>query len=226
MKPKRSSSGGQPASRLVPKKVRPRGGRPRKGDDDLITASILAVAGELFAANGLAATSLDLVASTSGVARDTIYRRYSSKEELFKAVAENARQQILAGIDFGPVPAGDTLEALRSISFQLLTAHVDPVIVATRRIMMTEAMKRSDMFSTIAGDPLRERLVELVAEAQDAKLLREGDKEFLAMQLFSAVAARPSIDTLMGSKQYATVEARREYFDKAWDLFCQGAVSK
>jgi AcrR family transcriptional regulator len=50
------------------------------------TASLLAAARELFAADGYAATSLDAVVAKAGVTKGALYHHYSGKRDLFAAV--------------------------------------------------------------------------------------------------------------------------------------------
>ncbi|MGE0725407.1 MAG: TetR/AcrR family transcriptional regulator [Alphaproteobacteria bacterium] len=59
--------------------------RWRRRSEDRPT-EIVAAAVQAFAAKGFAATRLDDVAAGAGVSKGTLYRYFSSKEELFKAV--------------------------------------------------------------------------------------------------------------------------------------------
>lgn len=66
-------------------------GRPRDPEAD---AAILKAALELFIERGVDGTSLEQIAKRAGVARLTVYRRWSSKEELLAAAIESARDDI------------------------------------------------------------------------------------------------------------------------------------
>lgn len=55
------------------------GGRPTREAAAQLERRILAVAAELFAAQGYAATSMEQVAEICKAGKDTLYRRYASK---------------------------------------------------------------------------------------------------------------------------------------------------
>ena len=63
----------------------PRRGRPRQREvDDRITAA----AYQLLRAGGPQAVNIDAVSNASGVARTTVYRRYSSREQLLATILD------------------------------------------------------------------------------------------------------------------------------------------
>lgn len=93
----------------------PRRGRPRTaGADEAILTATLEVASEV----GFRGMSMDLVAERAGVAKATIYRRWSSKEALVLAALRSAIGP-LDDVDLGTVAAdlraylGDVVERMR-----------------------------------------------------------------------------------------------------------------
>ena len=66
-------------------------GRPRSGEAD---AAIAAAAVELFAERGFEGVSIEAVAARAGVARSTVYRRYSGKAELLASAMRLLAQEI------------------------------------------------------------------------------------------------------------------------------------
>ncbi|MFD1613219.1 TetR/AcrR family transcriptional regulator [Sphingomonas tabacisoli] len=99
------------ASRAV--EIAPRRGRPSATRSTEITDEILAVAGKMFLAVGYEATSMEAVARNAGVPKTTLYKRFSDKNELLRAVISH-RMQAWAGASSGtadPLPAnlGDRL---------------------------------------------------------------------------------------------------------------------
>lgn len=86
--------------------ARPSRGRPRRADVD---DRILEAAGALLRERGPGAVHVDAVATRSGVARTTIYRRYSGRRDLLAAALARVT-------DSGPVPVGpDVQEKLRQV---------------------------------------------------------------------------------------------------------------
>ena len=81
-----------------PKPVQPRRGRPR---DPSVDRAILESAGAVLARKGFTGTSMDEIARTAGVGKDTLYRRWRSKELLVQHLLT-----VLA-TENAPVPADD-----------------------------------------------------------------------------------------------------------------------
>jgi len=82
----------------TPTSVRPRRGRPR---DPAVDRAILESAREVLARRGFTGTSMDEIARTAGVGKDTLYRRWKSKELLVQHLLT-----VLAA-ENDPVPADD-----------------------------------------------------------------------------------------------------------------------
>ena len=78
--------------------VQPRRGRPR---DPAVDRAILESAREVLARRGFTGTSMDEIARTAGVGKDTLYRRWRSKEVLVQHLLT-----VLAA-ENDPVPADD-----------------------------------------------------------------------------------------------------------------------
>jgi AcrR family transcriptional regulator len=59
-------------------------------------AAILQGAATAFATKGFASTAMEEVAAASGITKEIVYRHFASKEELYRAVLEGARQGMKA----------------------------------------------------------------------------------------------------------------------------------
>ena len=57
-------------------------------------AAILQGAATAFATKGFAGTAMEEVAAASGITKEIVYRHFASKEELYRAVLEGARQRM------------------------------------------------------------------------------------------------------------------------------------
>lgn len=94
----------------------PRGrGRPRAEPADAQRARILAAARVVFARDGLAGARIDEIAERAGINKAALYRQFSSKEELFDAVVDDAltvmRRQLVDA--FRAAPASTPRATLR-----------------------------------------------------------------------------------------------------------------
>ena len=63
-------------------------GRPR---DPVVDQAILRAALELFVEHGIAGASIERIAKRAGVAKTSVYRRWSSREALLAQAIETAR---------------------------------------------------------------------------------------------------------------------------------------
>lgn len=152
---------------------RPRG-RPRRAAArrEIVDATL-----ELLAERGFQATTMDAIAARAGVGKNTIYRRWSSKEELVAdTLSELTAEANLEGDDL----------------YALLLAHVrdfvriftDPLLGAILPGLLGE-LPRNPEFAEAWADrvvrPRREVLVELLRDAIDREELRQGiDPELIA----------------------------------------------
>lgn len=204
-------------------------GRPPKEDAAETSRRIIDMAARLFAEQGFAATSMEQVAAACGSGKDTIYRRYPSKIALFEAVTEAMRVETLDSL--GKVIAqsnaeGTVLNRLRHIARWFLSVNLQPTQIAFKRIALSEAVVfgegRHDLWQT---DPIMDRLLSLVREAQEGQVLMAGDPQMIVAHLLHSIVFGPSNDAMLGRTTYSSQEAQDRYFDQAWALFLHGVGS-
>jgi len=73
-------------------------GEDSANEEERITARLLDAAFEEFSAYGLRRTSMENVAERAGLARSTLYRRFSNKRELARAVALRRSRAVLVDL--------------------------------------------------------------------------------------------------------------------------------
>lgn len=202
-------------------------GRPPKEDAAETANRIIDTAAQLFAAQGFAATSIEQVASACSAGKDTIYRRFPSKVALFEAVVERLRGRTLERLEQEIDAAdgdGDALARLRRIARWCLAVNLDPEMIAFNRIALSEAIVFGEgHHDQWESDPIMDRLITLVSQAQAAGTLIDGPPRALAIHLLHSIVFGPSNDAMMGRSTYASGEARDQFFDQAWTLFLRGA---
>lgn len=79
-------------------------GRQRRREE------ILQAATKLFARRGFADTDVQVIADCLGVGKGTVYRYFSSKEELFLAVVDRGMHQLKQAVDAATSQTGQSLE--------------------------------------------------------------------------------------------------------------------
>ena len=155
--------------------VRPRG-RPRRAE---ATEAILDATLELLAERGFAATTMDGIAERAGVGKTTIYRRWSSKEDLIlEAVVRFASDLEL------PRGEGDVRAVLLEHVRAVTRFFSDPLAARLLAALLGE-LERNERFAAAYADrvvvPLRGPLVErLVSARADGQLRPDTDPEQIA----------------------------------------------
>lgn len=92
---------------------------------------MLAAAARLFADHGVAAVTMDQVASAAGVGKGTLFRRFGDKSGLAAALLDSAERTLQEAILSGPPPLGpgaaavDRLTAFTGAYLTHLLAHLD-----------------------------------------------------------------------------------------------------
>jgi TetR/AcrR family transcriptional repressor of mexJK operon len=91
--PRRSSG----RVRVQPRRPR---GRPKTEDLEALKARLVLVARQAFVRSGYGATSINAIARSARVSKNTLYARFSSKADLFRAIVA----QQIAAVDEGLAP--------------------------------------------------------------------------------------------------------------------------
>ncbi|MGB8364559.1 MAG: TetR/AcrR family transcriptional regulator [Rhizomicrobium sp.] len=124
------------AVEIEPRRAR---GRPKAEDLGELEARLIRVARQRFVANGYGATSMNEVAKAARVSKGTLYSRFPSKADLFRAIIDEQIQHTGSGVrHLGPKPK--TLEAmLRIFAERALQDSLCREVVQLNRLMYSEA---------------------------------------------------------------------------------------
>jgi TetR/AcrR family transcriptional regulator, mexJK operon transcriptional repressor len=97
----------QPQLRTQPRRPR---GRPKAEHVEALEARLVLVAHQAFVRNGYGATSINSIAKSARVSKNTLYARFASKRAMFQAIVA---QQIAAVVEELPVMSGRSDEPLQ-----------------------------------------------------------------------------------------------------------------
>jgi AcrR family transcriptional regulator len=152
-----------------------RRGRPRRAE---ARAAILDATVALLAERGFQATTMDAISERAGVGRNTIYRRWCSKEEL---VAEALDELTATRFELG---GGDDVYAvLLERTRDFVRIFSDPVVSRILADLLGE-LQRNRAFAVTFADrvvrPRRAAVFELLARARRSGALRDVDTDLVA----------------------------------------------
>jgi TetR/AcrR family transcriptional repressor of mexJK operon len=159
---------------------------------------IRAAARRLFLQNGYLATSTDAILAEAGIAsKETLYRHYASKEELF---ADVLRQVTLEQPRFAEqlslIPPPQDLSSLRQaltlIARELLTLMLQPEYQALVRMVVSE-MPRFPQIGQLYRATVPERglamLADLLGQARASNVIAEIDFDAVTHALLGGLVA-------------------------------------
>jgi AcrR family transcriptional regulator len=164
--------------------TRRRPGRPRRPTTD---GAITRAALDLLAERGFQAATIEAIAERAGVGRNTIYRRWSSKEELIA----DALRELTTEVDWG---ADDLYSLLLTWLRDFARTFSDP-LQGRLLVGVLGELQQNPVFADVYADrvvrPRREALLARLAEARERGELRaDADVELVADLLGGALLLR------------------------------------
>lgn len=204
-------------------------GRPDALASEALNARIMDSAAELFVKQGYGATSVEQIALAAGVGKQTIYRRFPSKEELFRTVLASMAGRLGESAGKDGRDAADPLARLREVCSAGLARATCPEIAALFRVLVTEAPRfpaLAEQGAAVALDLVHAPIRRLLTAARDAGQIRaDCDIDDAAKILTGLVNGWPLYQAMLGRDRFADDAARRSYFDRAWTIFLNGAAN-
>jgi AcrR family transcriptional regulator len=135
-------------------------GRSQRQRSDTTAGQLIAVARELFGADGYTATLLDEVVRRAGVTKGALYHHFESKRDLFEAVFEREQREITRAAAEAYGRKRDHWEGLYAGCRAFFEASFDP---AVQRITLLDAP------SVLGWEKMRE-----IEGRYTQKMLRDG----------------------------------------------------
>ncbi len=173
---------------------------------------VLRAATSSFLAHGYR-SSVDHIARRAGVAKQTVYHHFPSKDELFKEVARDLAKRVLIELEGGP---RSSPQDVRAGLVRFAQAYRKRVLgaqgIATFRTLVPEvprfrALARA-MYAGSAG-VLVGRLAEYLRKAMQSGELRRDDPQLAAELLLGMLVGQDRIKRLFGVACSAESEAHR-----------------
>jgi TetR/AcrR family transcriptional regulator, mexJK operon transcriptional repressor len=181
----------------------PLGTRPAGEDDQPEGRSarkrraIVEAAAGLFLDHGYQGTSMDEIAALAAVSKQTVYKNFSDKEQLFSDIVLGAAARadefiqalprVLAGTD-------DLRAGLQTLARQYLATVMQPRLLQLRRLIISEAGRFPDLARTYyrrVPERVMDALAAQVGELAGRGLLRVDDPHVAASHLAFLILGLP-----------------------------------
>lgn len=182
-------------------------------------AAILQAAQEAFFANGFLGTSMDQVAATAAVSKQTVYKHFNDKEALFLEVVTNLVRARDEGISEHLFSAGEgsLVDRLRTFSRSFVKGVMRPEVIKLRRLVIGEVGRFPEL-GRVFYDLGPKRATQQLARALDEAAVRQGltmqNPQVAAEHLLSLILSKPLEQSMLLGDEFHLTEGS---LDKATD---------
>lgn len=210
----------------------PLGTRPAGADDQPGGRSarkrraIVEAAAGLFLDHGYQGTSMDEIAALAAVSKQTVYKNFSDKEQLFSHIVLGAAARADEFIQALPrvlAGTGDVRAGLQALARQYLATVMQPRLLQLRRLIISEAGRFPDLARTYyrqVPERVMDALAAQLGELAGRGLLRVDDPHVAASHLAFLILGLP-LDRAMflGTGHELSAAERDRQADDAVDVF-------
>ncbi len=127
----------RPRLRLQPRRPR---GRPKAEDVEALEARLVSVAREAFVLNGYGATSINAIAKSARVSKNTLYARFPSKAALFQTIIARQVESVSHEHELRPSTEARSLTAALRVYVEIALARsLDQAGLEINRLILAEA---------------------------------------------------------------------------------------
>ena len=173
---------------------------------------IVIAAEALFLRQGYGVSSMDQIAQEAGVTKQTVYRYFASKNELFGAVMRRVQT---AESELYCFAGGAIADELSGFASYLLGFHLQAQALGLYRILLTEAANE-DLMATFKSQGPKKILQPLIEYLSQHTRLE--DPAFCA-QMFATMILAPRNQMLMSNVHEMKKSAQKEHVLKVTKLF-------
>jgi len=180
---------------------------------------IISSAESLFLKRGFAATSMDQIATETGVTKQTVYRYFPSKNELFAAVMQNLRAGENRIYRFGEASFE---QELLNYGQYLLAFHLRSKTLGLYRLMLNEGSRQA-LFDTFKNAGPKQMLQPLIEFLQQHS--QYADLEFSA-HMYATMILAPRNQLLMSGSARMKTSEQEQHVQKVTRLFLRMIKTK
>ena len=172
-----------------------RSGRPTAAEAQQLDHEIREAALDLFLANGYEGTSMDDVAASARTTKQSVYARFTSKEELFVATLRWAVERKDWPYKEPPLPPTDDLEAaLRAVATTAVRRALNPDMIGLLRLAAAHAARFPEVarHANAQHFPRQRFVADLLREHAATGEIQAEDPDTLAEHFLGLVSAVPA----------------------------------
>lgn len=170
-------------------------------------AEIVSAAIDVFAEKGFAAAKLDDVAKRAGIAKGSLYRYFDTKEDMFRAVVQQALAVRLQETEQAAAPfEGSLADFVKMLLTRAAGRLGDSRFPAIARMVLAESRAFPDL-AAVWHDQLVARMLALIAgtisKAQARGEVRKGDPKLYAFSILGPISMAVLFHEVFGSSHPA-----------------------
>jgi TetR/AcrR family transcriptional repressor of mexJK operon len=126
-------------------------GRPKLEDVAVIEGRLLAIALAEFLAHGYGGTSMARIVKAAGISKTTLYSRFASKEDLFRAIVEQQIERLSVAATLGSDAARPDLAAgLIAYAERTLAISLEGDLLEVNRLIYSESSRFPELGAAAA----------------------------------------------------------------------------
>jgi len=184
---------------------------------------IAIVAEQVFLELGFTEATMQIVATRAGASKETLYRHFGCKAELFSEVMNARCERFMSGAEEACSSANEPAVALKAVGLAVLNLIVSPSGLSVYRLVVSETLRAPELgqiFYELGPKKLYTRVADYLAMMTKAGKLDCPDPLICAELFLGAVNSGHQMrELVMPNKTIITEERKNAYVDEAVQMF-------
>ncbi len=153
---------------------------------------ILDAALKIFSETGYSGASMDAIAHEAGVSKPTLYQYFGAKEQLFSAMLQPQRDDILK--TFNQPDASGMVAQLHAFAWKYAEIVLRPDLLSLARLVIGEVQRFPEIgpaYQAAGPDKLLNGMIEFLSTLEQQRKLTFDDAELAAQDLWGLILSAP-----------------------------------
>ncbi|OUS32321.1 hypothetical protein A9Q98_01410 [Thalassotalea sp. 42_200_T64] len=185
---------------------------------------ILSAATENFCEKGFSVTSMDSIAKSAGVSKQTVYSHFGNKDELFAAAISHRCSEFRMS-SMPEALLKDPQVALKTFAKGFIELLLSKEGTAIHRVCISESQtnpKVSQLFFSAGPESVIKEISQLIANYSTSGLIKVVDCHMAAVQFLSMIKGEALMRREYNTEQQLSADEIAHYIDNTVDLFLRG----